>query len=116
MVAGCDGGSPSGKWATERPLGALVALEPAGSQEVWVVGDDAQTLTSRWFLALDGSPVTLSLTSDLDGTHASGSAIGDDGAVDVVDAVTWDAATGVLDFRRRLAGGVRGNVGGRRRA
>jgi len=106
LVAGCAGGSPSGTPAPERPLGALAAPEPAGPQEVWVVGDDAQTMTSRWFLALDGASVTLSLTSDLDGAHASGSAIGDDGAVDVIDAVTWEAATGVLDFRRRLAGGI----------
>ena len=72
LVAGCAGGSPSGTPAPERPLGALAAPEPAGPQEVWVVGDDAQTMTSRWFLALDGASVTLSLTSDLDGRTPRG--------------------------------------------
>lgn len=90
----------------ERPLSSLPPPDVAGPQELWDVGPDEQTLTSRWFLALDGAPVVLSLTAELDGDNASGTVTSDDGNVDVVDAVTWEAATGVLDFRRRMAAGV----------
>lgn len=105
LVAGCVGGAPSSRSGPQRPLASLPRPDEAGPQELWAVGDDAQTLTSRWYLALDGAPIELSLTSDLDGRNATGTATGDDG-VDPVDEVTWDATTGVLDFRRRMASGV----------
>ncbi len=65
-------------------------------------------MMSRWYLDLAGAPVTLTLTSDLDGRQRlTGSATDGNGATDIVDNVTWDATTGVLDFRRH---------GGRRRS
>ncbi|HEX9101509.1 MAG TPA: hypothetical protein VF997_04860, partial [Polyangia bacterium] len=88
-----------------RPLGSLPTPAAAGPQELWTVGPDAQTLISRWYLALDGANVTLTLMSDLGGAHLSGTATSDDGATDAVDQVMWDAATGVLDFRRRMSAG-----------
>ena len=106
IAVGCTGGAPTGRSRPQRPLAALPPPEPVGPQEVWVVGDDGQTRTSRWYLALDGVPIELSLTSDLDGRQASGTAIADDGSVAAVDEITWDEATGVLDFRRRTAAGA----------
>ena len=106
VAVGCTGGAPPGRSRPQRPLAALPPPEPVGPQEVWVVGDDGQTRTSRWYLALDGVPIALSLTSDLDGRQASGTAIADDGSVAAVDEITWEEATGVLDFRRRTAAGA----------
>ncbi len=104
-TVGCVGGAASSTTTPQRPLGSLPTPDAAGPQELWTVDPTQQMLTSRWYLAIDGASVTLALTSDLAGGHLSGTATGDDGTIDAVDSVTWEASTGVLDFRRRTAAG-----------
>ncbi|MCU1277028.1 MAG: hypothetical protein JWM53_574 [bacterium] len=102
LLGGCVG-STSGSDPI-RPLGALPAPPPAGEQELWAVDPDQQTMLSRWYVELAGEPLTLTLMADAAGAHVQGTVTADDGAIDPVDQVTWEPATGVLDFRR---GGVR---------
>ncbi|HEY1586993.1 MAG TPA: hypothetical protein VGH63_14965, partial [Polyangia bacterium] len=103
VAAGCVGSSSS--MGPMLPLGSLPTPPAAGAQDLWMTDPSQQTMSSRWFLDLAGEPVTVALTSDLTGANVSGSATGGAGETDVVDHATWDATTGVLDFRR-LVGGV----------
>ena len=108
VTAGCVGSSSGPR----RPLGSLPTPPAAGAQDLWITDPTEQTMSSRWFLDLAGDPVTVALTSDLTGANVTGSATGGDGDTEVVDNVTWDATTGVLDLRR-LVGGVAQWVHGR---
>ena len=97
----CVGGSSSSK--PTRPLATLRAADPAGPQELWTANPDQQTMTSRWYLQIGGEPLAVTLTGQA-GAPLAGSAVGDDGSSSVIDQVTWDAPTGVLDFRRVIGG------------
>ena len=99
LLGGCLG-SASPRPAPIRPLASLPSPSPAGPQELWAVDPGNQTMVSGWYAELAGEPVTLSLSADASGSHLQGTITADSGAVDLVDQVTWDAATGVLDFRR----------------
>jgi dienelactone hydrolase len=99
-LAGCVGSSPRSQ--PLRPLASLPAADPAGPQDLWQVDPAQQTMSSLWYLDVGGEPLTVALSAGLDGAHASGTVTGDDGSVAVADQVTWDAATGVLDFRRAV--------------
>ena len=101
-VAGCVGSSSTS--GPLRPLGSLPPPPEAGAQDLWMTDPTTQTMSSRWYLDLAGEPVTVSLTSDLAGAIVTGSAVAGNGETDVVDNVTWDATTGVLDFRRLVSG------------
>ncbi len=83
-----------------KPLGSLPAPPPAGTQELWAKDPNQQTQTSRWFLQIAGEAVTVELTADLAGKSYRGTAVNADNAVDGLDSISWDATTGVLDFRR----------------
>jgi len=98
LSAGCVGSSP------ERPLAFLPTPDDAGPQALWQVDPTQQTMSSRWYLEVAGEPLTVALTADLTGAHVGGTATAADGAVDVVDHASWDATTGLLDFRRVGAG------------
>src|SRR4051812_22423006 len=92
VVGGCVG-APNGGTA-DRPLPSLPAPAEAGPQELWEVDPADQTMTGRWFLELAGESITLTVTSDPGGAHLAGTATADDGSVDPIDSVTWDATTG----------------------
>jgi dienelactone hydrolase len=97
LLAGCVGSPGS---SPIRPLGSLPAPAPAGPQEVWATDGAQQTMISRWYVELAGEPLTLSLMADAAGMKVQGTITTDDGATDMIDQVTWEPATGVLDFRR----------------
>jgi dienelactone hydrolase len=98
LLAGCVG-SPSGSGPI-RPLAFLPTPAPAGPQELWATDPDQQTMVSRWYVELAGEPLTLTLMADASGGHLGGTVADDDGGIDPIDLVTWEPATGVLDFRR----------------
>ena len=99
LLGACTG-SPSGSSTPTRPLAAVPAPPEAGPQDVWAVDGEQQTMLSRWYVELAGEPMTLTLMADANGAHITGSVTTDSGATDVVDQVTWEPASGVLDFRR----------------